>query len=75
MSDDEYRAYEGASPYFSLIRGALGDLVDGHHFFDAFAENAVFEVLYGRRQSKADQTLWRCLQATCMWISVEKGPR
>ncbi len=46
MSDDEYRAYEGASPYFSLIRRALGELVDGHHFFDVFAEDAIFEVLY-----------------------------
>ena len=39
-------AYEGADPYFSLVRGALGDLVDGQHFFDVLAEDVVYEVLY-----------------------------
>ncbi len=39
-------AYEPAAPYFDLVRGALGDLVDGAHFFDAVAENVVYEVRY-----------------------------
>ena len=34
MSDPKYTAYKAAAPYFDLVRGALGDLVDGEHFFD-----------------------------------------
>jgi uncharacterized protein len=39
-------AYEPAEPYFNLVRRALGELVDGEHFFDIVAENIVYEVLY-----------------------------
>jgi uncharacterized protein len=42
----KYAAYAGASPYFELVRGALGDLVDGGHFFDIVTDNVVYEVLY-----------------------------
>jgi ketosteroid isomerase-like protein len=42
----KYAAYEAASPYFDLVRGALGDLVDGGHFFDIVADEIVYEVLY-----------------------------
>jgi ketosteroid isomerase-like protein len=46
MPHPKYAAYQPADPYFSLVRGALGDLVDGEHFFDVVAENIVYEVLY-----------------------------
>ena len=36
----------GADPYFNLVRGALGDLVDGEHFFDILTNDVVYEVLY-----------------------------
>ena len=35
-----YAAYEPASPYFDLVRGALGDLVDGEHFFDIVTDDS-----------------------------------
>jgi len=38
--------YAAAEPYFTLVRGALGDLVDGEHFFDIVAEDVIYEVLY-----------------------------
>jgi ketosteroid isomerase-like protein len=41
-----YAAYEAAGPYFDLVRGALGDIVDGEHFFDIVADDVVYEVLY-----------------------------
>ena len=31
MPDPKYAAYEAANPYFELVRGALGELVDGEH--------------------------------------------
>ena len=46
MPDPKYAAYEAARPYFDLVRGALGTLVDGEHFFDVVAEDVVYEVLY-----------------------------
>jgi uncharacterized protein len=42
----EYAAYQPAAPYFDLVRGALGDLVDGDHFFDIIDDDIIYEVLY-----------------------------
>ena len=46
MPNPKYAAYEPADPYFNLVRGALGDLVDGEHFFDIVTGDVVYEVLY-----------------------------
>jgi ketosteroid isomerase-like protein len=46
MPSKNYSDYEGARPYFELVRSALGDLVDGEHFFDIVAENIAYEVRY-----------------------------
>lgn len=46
MTNPEYAAYAAAAPYFALVRGALGDLVDGDHFFDAVSDGIIYEVLY-----------------------------
>ena len=46
MPNPKYAAYEAANPYFDLVRGALGDLVDGEHFFDIVTDDVVYEVLY-----------------------------
>lgn len=42
----EYAVFQPAAPYFDLVRKALGDLVDGDHFFDALTGASVYEVLY-----------------------------
>lgn len=42
----QYAELAGAEPYFSLVRGALGDLVDGVHFFDLITDTTIYEVLY-----------------------------
>ena len=46
MPDNKYSAYAGAEPYFALVREALGDLVDGEHFFDIVADDVAYEVRY-----------------------------
>jgi uncharacterized protein len=46
MSNPKYAAYKPAAPYFDLVRGALGDLVDGEHFFGIVTDDVVYEVLY-----------------------------
>ena len=46
MPNATYAAYAAAAPYFGLVRGALGDRVDGAHFFDIVADDIIYEVLY-----------------------------
>lgn len=46
MPESNYSAYEGAEPYFKLVRTALADLVDGEHFFDIVADDISYEVRY-----------------------------
>jgi uncharacterized protein len=42
----KYAGYEALEPFFEIIQEGLTGLVDGEHFFDTFAEDAVFESLY-----------------------------
>jgi ketosteroid isomerase-like protein len=46
MPSRSYTAFKHVEPYFDLARGALGDLVEGAHFFDVVDEKTVYEVLY-----------------------------
>ena len=46
MPNPDYAAYQAAAPYFDLVRGALGALVDGEHFFDVVADDVIYQVLY-----------------------------
>ena len=46
MPNPKYAAYQPAAPYFDLVREALGDLVDGDHFFDVIIDETIYEVLY-----------------------------
>ncbi len=46
MPDSKYAAYDAAKPYFDLVRAALGNLVDGEHFFDIVADDVAYEILY-----------------------------
>jgi ketosteroid isomerase-like protein len=41
-----YAGYYALDPFFEIILEGLSGLVDGEHFFDAFAEDARFESLY-----------------------------
>ena len=46
MTKSNYRLYDGAKPYFDLVRRALGDMVEGEHFFDIVAPDVIYEVRY-----------------------------
>ena len=43
MPQRKYSAYKAADPYFSLVRRALGDLVDGENFFDIITDDTIYE--------------------------------
>ena len=45
MPNPKYAAYQAADPYFNLVRGALGDHVEGDHFFDIVSGDVAYEVL------------------------------
>lgn len=46
MQSPRHAAYMFAAPYFNLVGGARGDLVDGEHFFNGVTEDTIYEVLY-----------------------------
>jgi hypothetical protein len=42
----KYAGYEALDPFFAIIQEGLTGLADGEHFFDTFAEDAIFESRY-----------------------------
>jgi uncharacterized protein len=42
----EYDAFEALDPFFNVVMRGLSGLVDGEHFFETFAEDAIFESRY-----------------------------
>src|SRR4029077_5847982 len=46
MPKAKYAGFEALNPWFEVVRKGLAGLVDCEHFFDMFAEDAVFESRY-----------------------------
>jgi uncharacterized protein len=46
MPKTGYEAFEALDPFFEVTMEGLRGLVDGKHYFDAFAEDAIFESRY-----------------------------
>src|SRR5271169_2326515 len=46
MTRDEYAVFEALNPFFKVVLKGLRGLVDGKHYFDTFAEDALFESRY-----------------------------
>jgi uncharacterized protein len=46
MATPGYEAFEALDPFFEIVMKGLRGLVDGDHYFDTFAEDAVFESRY-----------------------------
>ena len=42
----DYKVFEALNPFFKVVLRGLSGLVDGEHYFDAFAEDAIFESRY-----------------------------
>jgi uncharacterized protein len=41
-----YKAFEALDPFFEIVMKGLRELVDGIHYFDAFADDAIYESRY-----------------------------
>lgn len=46
MKNPQYEAFEALNPFFEIVLKGLNGLVDGEHFFETFADDAVFESRY-----------------------------
>ena len=46
MRNPAYVAFSALDPFFDIVRRGLADLVDGDHYFDTIAPDAVFEFRY-----------------------------
>jgi ketosteroid isomerase-like protein len=46
MTKSQYKVFEALDPFFDIVMLGLRGLVDGDHYFDTFAEDAVFESRY-----------------------------
>ena len=46
MSESKYAAFSALDPFFDIVLQGLDGLVDGVHYFDTIADDAVFEFKY-----------------------------
>jgi uncharacterized protein len=46
MADPAYAAFSALDPFFAVVGRGLAGLVDGEHYFDTIAPDAVFEFKY-----------------------------
>jgi ketosteroid isomerase-like protein len=46
MANSKYPSHEALNSYFEVVMKGLSGLVDGEHYFDTFADDAVFESRY-----------------------------
>ena len=46
MPKGEYAVFEALNPFFEVVMEGLRGLVDGEHYFDTFADDAIFESRY-----------------------------
>jgi len=46
MGNSKYDKFKALDPFFNIVMNGLRELVDGDHFWDAVADEAVFEFLY-----------------------------
>jgi uncharacterized protein len=46
MKKAEYAVFEALNPFFKVVLRGLSGLVDGEHYFDTIADEAIFESRY-----------------------------
>ena len=46
MPKPQYKAFEALNPFFEVVLIGLSGLVEGEHYFDTFADDAIFESRY-----------------------------
>ena len=46
MRKAEYAVFEALNPFFEVVLRGMSGVVDGEHYFDTFADDAIFESRY-----------------------------
>src|SRR5271167_309130 len=46
MPSAQYSAFKALDPFFEVVQQGLREFVDGEHYFDTIADDALFEFLY-----------------------------
>ena len=46
MTKVQYEVFTALNPFFEIVLRGLSGLVDGEHYFDTFADDAIFESRY-----------------------------
>ena len=46
MKKDKYAIYDALNPFFGILMKGLAGLVDGEHFFETIADDALFDFRY-----------------------------
>jgi len=46
MTKAQYKVFAALHPFFGVVTERIRGLVDGQHYFDTFAEDAIFESRY-----------------------------
>jgi uncharacterized protein len=46
VTDPKYAAFKALDPFFNIVQQGLAGLVEGDHYFDTIADDAVFEFRY-----------------------------
>ena len=46
MTNAQYKGFQALNPFFGVVMEGIRGLVDGKHYFDTFAEDAIFESRY-----------------------------
>jgi ketosteroid isomerase-like protein len=46
MTKAQYEGFEALDPFFGVVMEGIRELVDGEQYFEAFAEDAIFESRY-----------------------------
>jgi ketosteroid isomerase-like protein len=46
MKESKYAVFEALNPFFEIVLRGLSGLVAGEHYFDTFADDAIFESCY-----------------------------
>jgi len=46
MPSAQYGAFRALDPFFEVVQKGLSEFVDGEHYFDTIADDALFEFRY-----------------------------
>src|SRR5882672_2384737 len=68
----KYAAFSALDPFFEIVQRGLSGLVDGEHYFDTIAENAIFEFRYLFRSSRS--RIARLCAGATTWTRCQRCP-